>query len=178
MYEAGVHVFIYFHTRSKKPGAEYRCLSSTVEKNAQLLVYKWLKSLRFLDGHASNISRLVNIEDCRLYGIKSHDYHVFMQTLIPLAFHDLLSKGIWDALTEISYFFRDICSSKLNIDHIKRLQTNIVEILCKLEMIFPPSFFNSMEHLPIHLPFQAKAGGPIQYRWMYPFEWLDITVAM
>ena len=31
MYEAGVHVFIYCHTRSKKPGAEYRCLSSTVD---------------------------------------------------------------------------------------------------------------------------------------------------
>uniref|UniRef100_A0A2K2A3S9 DUF4218 domain-containing protein n=1 Tax=Populus trichocarpa TaxID=3694 RepID=A0A2K2A3S9_POPTR len=48
----------------------------------------------------------------------------------------------------------------------------------KLEMIFPPSFFDSMEHLPIHLPFEAKAGGPVQYRWMYPFERLDITVAM
>jgi len=33
-----------------------------------------------------------------------------------------------------------------------------------------------MEHLPIHLPFEAKAGGPVQYRWMYPFEWLDITL--
>jgi hypothetical protein len=70
-----------------------------------------------------------------------------MQTLIPLAFRDLLPKGIWDALTEISHFFRDICSSNLNVDHIERLQTNIVEILCKLEMIFPPSFFDSMEHL-------------------------------
>ena len=96
-----------------------------------------------------------------------------MQILIPLAFRDLLPKGIWDALTEISYFFRDICSSMLNVDHIERLQTNIVETLCKLEMIFPP-FFDSMEHLP----FEAKAGGPVQYRWMYPFEWLDITVAM
>jgi len=90
--------------------------SFVLEKNAQLLVYKWLKSLRFPDGHASNISRLVNIEDCRLYGMKSHDCHVFMQTLIPLAFHDLLPKRIWDALTEISHFIRDICSSKLNVD--------------------------------------------------------------
>jgi hypothetical protein len=110
--------------------------------------------------------------------MKSHDCHVFMQTLIPLAFRDLLPKEIWDALTEISSFFRDICSSKLNVDHIERLQTNIVETLCKLEMIFPPLFFDSMEHLPIHLLFEAKAGGPVQYRWMYPFEWLDITVAM
>jgi len=113
-----------------------------------------------------------------LYGIKSHDSHVFMQTLIPLAFHDLLPKGIWDALTEISHFFKDICSSKLNVKHIERLQTNIVDTLYKLEMIFPLSFFDPMEHLPIHLPFEAKAGGPVQYRWMHPFEWLDITVAM
>jgi len=50
--------------------------------------------LCFLDEHASNISRLVNLEDCRLYGMKNHDCHIFIQTLIPLAYHDLLSKGI------------------------------------------------------------------------------------
>jgi len=71
-----------------------------------------------------------------------------------------------------------MCSSKLNVDHIERLQTNIVETLCKLEMIFPLLFFDSMEHLPIYLPFEAKAGGPVHYRWMYLFERLDITVAM
>ena len=130
-------------SRVAKPRASF-----VLEKNAQLLVYKWLKSLHFPDGHASNISRLVNIEECRLYGMKSHDCHVFMQTLIPLAFRDLLPKGIWDALLEISHFFRDLCSTKLNVDHIERLEMNIIETLCKLEMIFPPSFFDSMEHLP------------------------------
>jgi hypothetical protein len=118
------------------------------------------------------------MEECRLYGMKSHDYHVFMQTLIPLAFRDLLPKGIWDALMEISHFFRDICSSKLDVDHIERLETNIVETICKLEMIFPPSFFYSMEYLPVHLPYEVKVGSPVQYRWMYPFERLDITVAI
>jgi len=93
--------------------------------------------------------------------MKSHDCHVFMQTLIPLAFRDLLPKGIWDALTEISHFFKDICSSKLNVDHIERFETNIVETICKLEMIFPPSFFDSMEHLPVHLSFEVKVGGPV-----------------
>jgi len=149
---------IFYGLRVAKPRASF-----VLEKNAQLLVYKWLKSPRFPDGHASNISRLVDIEECRLYGMKSHDCHVFMQTLIPLAFCDLLLKGIWDALTEISHFFRDICSSKLNVDHIERLETNIVETICKLEMIFPPSFFDSMEYLPIHLPFEAKVRGPVHY---------------
>jgi hypothetical protein len=64
--------------------------SFLLKKNAQQLVYQWLKSLRFLDGHTSNISKLVNLEECRLYGRKSHDCHVFIQTLIPLAYRDLL----------------------------------------------------------------------------------------
>ena len=143
---------VYDESRVAKPRASF-----VLEKNAQLLVYKWIKSLRFLDGHASNISRLVNIEDCRLYGMKSHDCHVFMQTLIPLAFRDLLPKEIWDALTEISHFFRDIYSNKLNVDHIERLQMNIIETLCKLEMIFPLSFFDSMEHLPYTSTIQDKS---------------------
>jgi len=160
-------------SRVAKPKASF-----VLEKNTQLIVYKWLKSLCFPDGNASNISRLVNTEECRLFRMKSHDCHVIMQTLIPLAFHDLLPKGIWDALTEINHFFRDICSSKLNVDHIERLKTNIVETICKLEIIFSPSFFDSMEHLPVHLPFEVKVGGMVQYRWMYAFERLNITVGM
>ncbi|KAI9117501.1 hypothetical protein K1719_011667 [Acacia pycnantha] len=42
--------------------------------------------------------------------------------------------------------------------------------LCKLEMAFPPSLFDSMEHLSVHLAYEAKVGGLQQYRWMYPFE--------
>jgi len=115
--------------------------SFMLEKNAQLLVYKWFKSLRFPDGHALNISRLVNTEECKLYVMKSHDCHVFMQTLIPLAFRDLLPKGIWDALTEISHFFRDICSSKLNVNHIEMLETNIIEPNMQTWDDIPPIIF-------------------------------------
>jgi len=123
---------VFDGSRVAKPIASF-----LLEKNAQLLVYNRLNSLCFLDGHVSNISRLVNMEECRLYGMKSHDCHVFMQTLIILAYHDLLPKGIWDAFTKISHFFRDICLSKLKVDHIERLETNIIETICKIEMIFP-----------------------------------------
>jgi len=108
---------VFDGSRVAKPRASF-----VLEKNTQQLVYQWLKSLYFSDGHASNISRLVNLEECILYEMKSHDCHVFMQTLIPLAYRDLLSKGIWNTLMEISHFFRDICSSKLQTNHIKRLE--------------------------------------------------------
>ncbi|GFZ06764.1 DEAD-box protein abstrakt [Actinidia rufa] len=53
---------------------------------------------------------------------------------------------------------------------LEKLEERIVHILCKLENIFPPAFFNVMVHLAIHLPREALLGGPVQYRWMYPFE--------
>jgi hypothetical protein len=57
-----------------------------LDKDAQLLLSKWLKSLQFPDGYASNIVKLMNLGECKLYGMKSQDYHMFIQTLIPTAY--------------------------------------------------------------------------------------------
>ena len=101
--------------------------------------------------------------------MKSHDCHVFMERLLPIAFIDL-PDPIWKPLAELSKFFKDLCSTSLREDELIQMQQNITIILCKLEQIFPPGFFDSMEHLPIHLPYEALVGGPVEYRWMYPFE--------
>ena len=62
-----------------------------------------------------------------------------------------------------------MCSSTLRVDDLLVMEKNIPTILCKLEKIFPPRLFDSMEHLPIHLAYEARVCGPIQYRWMYLF---------
>ena len=66
--------------------------------------------------------------------------------------------------------FRELTAITLNKNDLIRMDKDIVVILCKLEHIFPPSFFDSMEHLPVHLAYKARIAGPVQYRWMYPFE--------
>jgi hypothetical protein len=33
-------------------------------------------------------------------------------------------------------------------------------LMCKLKKIFPPSFFNPMQHLILHLPYEARMEGP------------------
>ncbi|XP_059292865.1 uncharacterized protein LOC132046299 [Lycium ferocissimum] len=50
------------------------------------------------------------------------------------------------------------------------MHQNIPVITSKLEKILPPGFFDVMEHLPIHLAEEARLGGPVHCRWMYPFE--------
>lgn len=79
-------------------------------------------------------------------------------------------KSISNPLTEISHFFKDVCSATLRVDGLTKMEENIPIILCKMERVFPPGFFDSMEHLPVHLAYEARLGGPVQYRWMYPFE--------
>jgi len=134
-----------------KPKANFTL--STIEVKQ---VCCWIKELRMSDGYSSNLARCVDVEKGRIHGMKSHDFHVFMETLLPLI--------------EISHFSKDLCSTSLNRESLLRMEENIPIIICKLERIFPSAFFDSMEHLPIHLPYEALLGGPVQYRWMYPFE--------
>ena len=93
----------------------------------------------------------MNIEEYKFYGLKSHDCDAFMKRLLSIAFHDLLPTPIWGVLIELNHFFKDLWSTVLHIEHMETLKKNIIEILYKLEKIFPLDFFNSMEHLLVHL---------------------------
>ncbi|GLU22231.1 hypothetical protein SLE2022_383210 [Rubroshorea leprosula] len=80
----------------------------------------------------------------------------------------------------MSNFFRALTTLIIQVSNMKMWEEKIVETICKLEKVFLPvflpAFFDSMEHLAIHLPYEAKVGGPVQFRWMYPFERKCITL--
>jgi len=88
---------------------------------------------------------------------------------LPIAF-SALPNQVWKPLAKLSKFLKDFRSTILLVNELSMMEHNIVITLCKLERFFLPAFFNSMEHLPIDLPYEARIGGPVQYRWMYPFE--------
>ncbi|KAK9048019.1 hypothetical protein SSX86_033019 [Deinandra increscens subsp. villosa] len=129
-----------------------------------------LKSVRFPDGYAGNLAKNVIVEQGKVYGLKSHDCHVLIQRIIPIAIRPFMTKQIRDALVELSQFFKKLTEGTLYVTELEALQAKIVVILCKLERIFPPSFFTVMVHLCVHLPQEAILGGPVQSRWMYPIE--------
>jgi hypothetical protein len=53
---------------------------------------------------------------------------------------------------------------------MQRLEKEIAVLVCKMETIFPPGWFNMMQYLLVHLPWEARVGGPVQFRWMYSQE--------
>ncbi|KAL6202194.1 hypothetical protein ACLB2K_025903 [Fragaria x ananassa] len=81
-----------------------------------------------------------------------------------------LQSDVTNTLVALSMFFQKICAKELNKSDVRSLQEDIVYIMCKLERIFPPTFFDIMIHLMIHLPEQMLLTGPVQYTWCYPNE--------
>ncbi|XP_024006560.1 uncharacterized protein LOC112083065 [Eutrema salsugineum] len=131
---------------------------------------KRLFDFRGPDGYCSNISRCVKIEECKISGMKSHDYQVLMQQLLPVAIRGLLPTGVRIAIGRLCAFFHHLCQRVIDREKISVMETEIVETLCMFERFFPPSFFDIMVHLVVHLGREARLCGPVQFRWMYPFE--------
>lgn len=129
-----------------------------------------LKDAKLPQGCASNISRCVDITGKKISGYKSHDAHFIMHHLLQIAVIKSLPKHVAIALIRLGAFFKGVYSKVVKIDDLDRLQFEICETLCLLEMIFPPSFFDIMVHLPIHLTNQIKLGGPVHCRSMYFVE--------
>ncbi|XP_062075870.1 uncharacterized protein LOC133779997 [Humulus lupulus] len=130
----------------------------------------FIKSVKFPDGYAGNISQNINMKDGKLFGLKSHDCHILLQRLLPIGLRPYLKKKVMDVIVELSLFFKKLCARTIYVKYLDELEEGIVFTLCKLESIFPPAFFDVMIHLAVHLPLEAKLGGPVQMRWMYSIE--------
>ena len=62
-------------------------------------------------------------------------------------------------LAELSNFFRELCAKELSQAVIEQMEKLAPVLLCKLEKIFPPGFFNPMQHMILHLLYEAQMGG-------------------
>lgn len=63
---------------------------------------RWLKhEIKFPDGYVADISACVDEENWRLTKLKSHDCHVIMQRLLPIAFSELLPRPVHTAIAGI-----------------------------------------------------------------------------
>jgi hypothetical protein len=139
----------------KRTRAPY-CLKSA-ERNE---ILRWLKKLKFLDHYASKIKRAVNVSTGKLNGLKSHNYHIILERLMPVMFRGYFDADLWNIFTELNYFYRRICAKQVSKLMMQKLEKEITFLVCKMEKIFPPGWFNAMQHLLVHLPWEAKVGGP------------------
>lgn len=142
----------------------------TLSKDQKIAFCEFLRQVMFPDGYASNIARCISADGTKVHGLKTHDCHILLQRILPAGMRGFLDDDIYQAIAELGKFFRELCSKNLNIDVLTRMKGEIPIILCKLEKIFPPAFFDVMVHLAVHLPEEAILRGPVHFGWMYPIE--------
>jgi hypothetical protein len=102
--------------------------------------------------------------------MKSHDCHVMMTQILPVALRGIMDKHVRDTLTGFCNFFDVISRKSISSKQLTRLQEEIVVILCELEMYFPPAFFDVMVHLCVHIVDDIIDLGPSYLHNMMPFE--------
>jgi hypothetical protein len=85
-------------------------------------------------------------------------------------FRGYFDADLWEIFTELSYFYRQICAKQVSKLLMQKLEKEITFLICKMEKIFLPGWFNAMQHLLVHLTWEAKVGGPMHFKWMYSQE--------
>ncbi|RVW19803.1 hypothetical protein CK203_115687 [Vitis vinifera] len=91
------------------------------------------------------------MEELKLSGLKSHDYHALMQQLLPVAIRSVLPKHVRYAITRLRFFFNALYAKVVDVSRLNDLQQDIVVTLFLLKKYFPPSIFDIMLHLTVHL---------------------------
>ena len=108
-----------------RPQAPY-CLKREDKKQ----ILKWLQTLKFPDHYAANIKRAVNVSIGKLNGLKSHDYHILMERLLPVIFRGYFDDELWKLFAKLSYFYRQLCAKVISKKLMREFEKGIPVLLC------------------------------------------------
>jgi hypothetical protein len=143
------------------PIASYTLI--TEEKRA---ICKCLHGIRVPIGFSTNIKNLVSMLELRILMIAIQCYSCFF----PLQLEQS-TIHMWRWWSHACTIFFNAISKKVIVPiELDELRKEMRVTMCQLEMCFPPSFFDMMEHYMIHLADQIFVLGPTYMHHMYPYK--------
>ncbi|XP_074377850.1 uncharacterized protein LOC141719377 [Apium graveolens] len=142
----------------------------TLSKAEKRTILSSFLNMKLSYGHVSNIKNYVSMADLKIYGLKSHDCHILLQQLLPVAIRSVLPKHVRVTIIRLCFFFNSLCSKVVDVSKLDKVQSDVILTLCELEKKFHASFFDVMIHLIVHLVWELRLCGPVCYRWTYVFE--------
>jgi hypothetical protein len=144
--------------------------SYALTKAEKEIFFKVLSSIKVPSGFSSNIKGIINTVEKKFQNLKSHDCHVLMTQMLPVALRGLLPENVRVPIVKLCAFLNAISQKVIDPESLPRLQNDVVQCLVSFELVFPPSFFNIMTHLLVHLVEEIAILGPVFLHNMFPFE--------
>ena len=114
-------------------------------------MFECLSSIKVPSGYSSNIKEILDLAKKKFTNLKSHDCHVFMTELLPFVLREILPENVRLTIVKLCAFLNAISQKVIDPEKFIKLQNDVGQCLVGFELIFPPSFFNIMTHLLVHL---------------------------
>jgi len=125
-----------------------------------------LSSLKAPMGYMSNMKSCISL-DKTIYGLKSHDYHILIQQVFLKCVNGWLPPWVLKVIMKLIFVLNKICSKVEDLASMDSTNEEVAITLCLLELEFPPSFFDPITHLIVHLVEELHLCGLIHNWWMY-----------
>jgi hypothetical protein len=90
--------------------------------------------------------------------------------LLLVALRGILLENVWLPIVKVCAFLNAISLKVIDPESLPRLHKDVVQCLFSFELLFPPSFFNIMTHLLVHLVEEITILGHVFLQNMIPFE--------
>src|SRR3954466_13545115 len=136
--------------------------SYALTKQEKEIFFECLFSMKVPSGFSSNIKGIINMADKKFQNLKSHDCHVIMRELLP--------ENVRLAIVKLCAFLNAISQKVIDPEILPRLRSDVAQCLVSFELIFPPSFFNIMTYVLVHLVDEIFILGPVFLHNMFSFE--------
>jgi hypothetical protein len=144
--------------------------SYTLTNEEERAICKCLHGIRVPTGFSTNIKNLVSISELKVSGYNTHDCHTILSLFLAIAIKAVNHPYLKMVITRMCYFFNVISKKVIDVIELDEIRKEMWMTMCQLEMCFPPSFFDTMEHYMIHLADLIFVLGPTYMHHMYSYK--------
>lgn len=114
-------------------------------KDEQKIFIQLLENITVPIGYCREMKK--HILKNKLGNMKSHDFHIFLQFILPVCLRHLMHPGPRNAIIRLGRLFTMICKKVQSPEELDGLHVYAAETICLLEVWFPRSVFDVMWHL-------------------------------
>lgn len=107
-------------------------VSHTLTREEKRAFYKCLHGIKVPTGFSSIVKNLVNMEELKISGYNTHDYHTMLGVFLAIAIRATDSGWLKLVVTRLCYFFSVVWKKVISEEELDHLQTHIKETMCIL----------------------------------------------
>jgi hypothetical protein len=159
------------HPQERPNGKFYLPLASyTLTNEEKRAICKCLCRIRVPMGFSTNIKILVSMLELKESDYNTHDCHTMLSLFLAIAIRAVNHPYLKMMITRMCHLFNAISKKVIDVVELDEIHKEMRVTMCYLEMCFPPSFFDTMEHYMIHLVDQIFVLVPTYMHHMYSNE--------